>query len=105
MKVFQVAATMLVITYAILLGGCGQETTKTPVALTSGQAGVPVQVSQRFVVVRQQVFNDDLAYGGERGVYVITDTKTGIEYFGVSGVGISELGTHRSGKSSVSDER
>ena len=91
---------------AILLSACGEETTKTPVALTSGQAGVPVQVSQRFTVVRQQVFNDDIAYGNERGIYVITDTKTGIEYFGVSGVGISELGRHSSGKNSTSpDER
>lgn len=96
--------TLVLCAAAILLASC-EETAKTPVALTSGQAGVPVQVSQRFVVVRQQVFNDDLAYGGERGVYVITDSKTGAEYVRSSGVGISELGKHNSGKTPISDER
>lgn len=105
MKVLQLAATMLIITYAILIGGCG-ETVKTPTSLTGGPPNPTLQLSQRFVVVRQQVFNDDLAYGGERGVYVVTDTLTGKEYFGVSGVGISELGNHSSGKNSSSpDER
>ena len=59
----------------------------------------------RFKVERVQTFDDGSAYSNSRAVYVITDTKTGQEFVGVSGVGIAELGSHRSGKASVSDER
>jgi hypothetical protein len=60
---------------------------------------------ERIKIVRTAVFRDDLAYNSVRGVYIITDTQTGKEYIGISGVGISETGSHRAGKSSVSDER
>lgn len=59
----------------------------------------------RFTVTRVATFGDGLAYGGVRGVYTIADTKTGREYVGVSGVGISEVGSHSAGKASVQDER
>ena len=59
----------------------------------------------RFKVERIGVFADGLAYGDKRGIYVITDTKTGQEFVGISGIGISELGSHQAGKSSTSDER
>ena len=59
----------------------------------------------RFTVTRVDVVRDSIAYGDKRGVYVITDNKTGKEYVGVSGVGISETGAHSSGKTKVSDER
>ena len=59
----------------------------------------------RFEVIRIQRFRDDLAYNHERGIYLIKDTRTGAEYFGVSGVGINELGDHRTGKDIRTDER
>ena len=63
----------------------------------------------RFQVERVGKFDDGLAYGGERGIYVVYDVKTGREYVGVSGVGIAETGSHGSmcGKvgCSVADER
>jgi len=67
----------------------------------------PVEVgdSNRFSVELLNTFDDHLAYGDERGIYLIRDKKTGQEYLGVSGIGISELGSHRSGKATHTDER
>lgn len=66
----------------------------------------PVEVqSDRFKVKRVAVFEDASAYNSKRSIFIITDTKTGAEYVGVSGVGISELGSHRCGKSMCTDER
>lgn len=59
----------------------------------------------RFEVVRVQRFSDDLDYGNERGIYLVRDKKTGQEYLGVSVIGISENGRHRSGESSTTNER
>lgn len=50
--------------------------------------------TDRFQVVRVSTFEDRLAYGNVRGIYVIRDSVTGKEYVGISGVGISELGSH-----------
>lgn len=61
--------------------------------------------TDRFRVELVQVLQDSIAYDDKRGVYVITDTATGKEYLGVSGVGISELGSHNTGKTTTSDER
>lgn len=66
---------------------------------------VPVQDNSRITVTRVGVIADDLAYDEKRGIYVITDKQTGQEYVGVSGIGISELGSHHAGKAVVSDER
>lgn len=72
---------------------------------SAGAQNVPIQDNARVAVTRIGVFADDLAYNGRRGIYVLTDTKTGKEYIGVSGVGISELGSHSVGKTVASDER
>lgn len=50
-------------------------------------------------------FHDDYAYGGWRCVYILRDTRTGREWVGVSGIGISELAAHPIGKVRVEDER
>ena len=55
---------------------------------------VTVKDNARATVTRIGVFEDDLAYKSKRGVYLIRDEKTGKEYLGVSGIGISELGSH-----------
>lgn len=49
--------------------------------------------ADRVTVERIGVVRDDIAYLNRRGIYIIKDKKTGKEYIGVSGVGISELGT------------
>ncbi len=58
---------------------------------------------------RVAVFEDNLAYEGKRGIYEVRDTETGVVYLGVSGIGITELGSHviSNGKTSViiQDER
>jgi hypothetical protein len=64
------------------------------------QSGAP-----RVTVAIIGTFEDRLAYGNQRSVYLITDTKTGREFIGISGVGISEVGDHASGKTRTRDER
>ncbi len=83
----------------VLLAGCG------PAANTTMAEESPLDMSSDIKVTRVGVFEDQLAYGGKRGIYRIVDSKTGKEYIGISGVGISENGSHSSGKSSMSDER
>ena len=74
--------------------------------LTAIPRGVAeIKPQGRFKVERIGVFADGLAYSDKRGIYVITDTTTGQEFVGISGIGISELARHQSGKSSVNDER
>lgn len=85
-------------------------TPKAPELPTTGElkqytADAAQPVAARFRVQMVASFVDRLAYGDVRGVYVITDTTTGQEFVGISGVGISELGRHQSGKVSVPDER
>jgi hypothetical protein len=89
-------ATCLLLLLA--LTGCG------PAVDTPLSTSIPT-VSSRFSVTRVGVFEDALAYGGSRGIYVVFDSQTNREYVGVSGVGISELGSHPVGKTIVSDER
>lgn len=96
---------LIVLAAGLAMAGCGQrdpayaeqEARMTPVNATN-QPG-------RFIVSRVQIIRDDLAYDYKRGVYVIKDSVTGKEYIGLSGVGIAELGSHQSGKTTVTDER
>lgn len=64
-----------------------------------------VKSTGRFEITRIGVFEDDLAYDARRGIYIIKDIETGKEYFGVSGIGITEIGSHSTGKIYVTDER
>ena len=51
-------------------------------------------------------FDDSTAYCGYRRVFRLRDKRTGTEWIGVSGVGISEVGAHVGGKSArLKDER
>ena len=61
--------------------------------------------SSRVEVKRIGVIEDDRAYCNRRGIYIIKDKDSGKEFIGVSGIGISELGSHSAGKSTISDER
>lgn len=86
----------------LLITGCEP----TPDSLQR-DAAHPLKINDtgRFDVQRVQVFVDSLAYNDKRGVYIISDKETGTTYVGVSGIGISELGSHSSGKSQTKDER
>lgn len=72
-------------------------------------SAAPVSEGGRVTVERIGVFKDDLAYNERRGVYVIRDKATGREFIGVSGIGITEVGSHNqpSGKVMIrkQDER
>lgn len=91
-----------------LFSGCEQQKPHPTLSMETSEEpveSVTPPKDSRFKISRVAVFEDSLAYRGRRGVYVVTDTKTGIEYVGISGIGISETGDHRSGKSTVRDER
>lgn len=89
------------ISAALALSSCYRPNTDTQMGVS-----VPSGASEsRIHVTRVGVIQDDLAYGRERGLYVIRDTESGKEFIGVSGVGIVETGSHKSGKSTVEDER
>jgi hypothetical protein len=44
----------------------------------------------QYSVKRVGTFADNLAYGGKRGIYEITNERTKKKYLGVSGIGIIE---------------
>lgn len=99
MKLATIASVLL----ATALTGCDIKPEPQTIELAPPQ--YMEQIDARFSVIRLQVFKDDLAYNNKRAVYLITDKKTQTEYVGVSGIGISELGSHSSGKSTKRDER
>ncbi len=83
---------------ALLLAGCSTPATDAMPAAEHSTGRVKVE--------RIGVIGDSVAYQNRRGIYLVTDTKTGTEYIGVSGVGITETGTHPCGKGCVRrDER
>lgn len=94
---------------ATLCAACGPKPTMPLAVPEQLEAVGPSGQPGRVTVERIGVFKDDLAYGDRRGVYIIRDTQTGREYIGVSGIGISELGSHgvQNGKNSnfLKDER
>lgn len=89
------ARLLLALTFAV--GACSPAATDDMPAATTGTGRIKVE--------RVGVISDGLAYGDRRGLYVITDTTTGAEFIGVSGVGIVETGSHQVGKTRTRDER
>ena len=85
----------------LALAACGPPPTDDMPAATGSTGRVHVE--------RIGVINDTIAYGNRRGIYVITDRKTGTEFIGVSGVGITETSAHtvHTGKTTytTADER
>lgn len=67
---------------------------------------VPLETGgHRISVTYLGKFYDKLAYEDVRGIYIIRDSETGKEFVGISGIGISELGSHASGDDTIKDER
>ena len=82
------------------LMGCGVIEPDTPLNEIKAK-----DTEGRINVTRIGVFPDTLAYGDKRGIYVIKDNYSGKEYIGISGIGISEVGSHSSDDDKVQDER
>lgn len=95
-------------TVLAMLVGCGLTEPDTELKTSSPKARAAVETAARFEIERVGVFKDDLAYMGKRGIYILRDSQTGRHFVGVSGIGISELGSHDSGdvnSHQVPDER
>lgn len=88
----------------LLLSGCLPDPTMSMHSVAIPEQNIS-QLPQRFKVEQVGIFKDELAYDNRRGIYIITDTKTGKEFFGVSGIGISELDSYSTGKATVEAER
>lgn len=94
--------TLLIAIMLPLLASCA----KTDDDDALPMAGPPaIDDNVRVRVQLLNVYRDKLAYGNSRGVYLIKDTKTGVEYIGISGIGIQEVGSHSVGKTQQEDER
>lgn len=96
---------VVILLAALVLPGCQPEATMPMIEHTATPTQPGAFADNRFKVELVGTFKDRLAYDGQRGIYIITDTKTGQELVGLSGIGISELGSHKSGKAWHSDER
>ena len=73
---------------------------------TIEESKVSQQDTERFEILRAEIFEDDLAYNHRRGIYLISDSVTGKQFIGISGIGIAELGNHYSaGRTMQRDER
>jgi len=84
---------------ALALQGCD-----IPVPQADVVKGPSEKGPSRFTIAANARFYDSTACE-ERIIYVIQDKETGAEYIGITGVGISETGSHLRGKTSVRDER
>ncbi len=76
---------------SLALTGCGPEPNMEMETIAREIEASP---DQKYSVVRIGVFEDDLAYNGKRGVYEVYDSKGKLRFFGISGIGVSELGSH-----------
>lgn len=89
----------------LVISGCNYQQNPDEAQIYGKGLGVTYKSTERFKIERVGVFKDNLAYDDRRGIYVITDTDTNQQFIGVSGVGISELAAHQSGKTRLTDER
>lgn len=113
---------VLVQTSLLLLGmlivGCEEKPKEEPkftIPSVGSQVVIPVEKEvttvkvlppkQRFSLQKVQTFQDPDAYGKVRNIYILIDNSTGKEFVGVSGIGITESGTHVESKNNYEDER
>lgn len=90
---------------ALLLCGCLRE--KDPPVQIPVQTRLALQDSgeQRFTVKLVGEFENPKAYVRVHRIYVIRDETTGKEFIGVTGLGLSELGSHQIDDTTYPDER
>lgn len=83
---------IIIVVFALLLSACdnGPAPAKSTMAVSSQLSAD----ADRIKVTKMSEFRDTLAYDNWRGVYLIQDKQTGREYIGISGIGISEVGSH-----------
>ena len=97
--------SLLVAIFMLTACDRGPEPAKSTMAVSSQLSSD----SDSIKVTKMSEFRAALAYDNWRGVYLIQDQQTGKEYIGISGIGISEVGSHTQlvGKvqQSVRDER
>lgn len=94
---------LIILTSILMLAAC--EESETERQQREQQEKIAMENQGRVKVTQITRFNDSIAYNGVRGIYLITDEKTGKEFIGISGIGITEVGSHSSGKSTSRDER
>lgn len=85
----------------LTVAGCTQDLT---IKMKKETAPGAIVEDPNYSVTRVAVFKDDLAYNDTRGIYEIVNNKTGEKYFGISGLGICAVGSHNSGKHSVTED-
>jgi hypothetical protein len=98
--------TLVLSGLCLALAGCGssEQGITIPMQIDSGNVQ-RLDSNSRYEVKRAAVFKDNLAYSGKRGIYEIKDKQTGKIYVGVSGIGITEKGSHSTGKTTAEDEQ
>lgn len=74
---------------ALLLSACIGQPTPQPTPLEERRMTF-IPDNGNFQVERAGLIDDELAYGKKRVVYVLTDVETGVQYLGVSGLGMVE---------------
>lgn len=90
-------AAIIAAALAAVAGCDGQDQGRSVNDGSTAQAG-------RVTIKKLGTFSDTSAYSNWRSVYLVTDTETGQEFIGVSGIGIAETGSHGCGKSRCSHE-
>ena len=103
----KILLTLGLASLALTISGCDDKSTRYQSVTEQIQQKQPKYESNtsEFELIKKQTFYDPDAYNRTRSVYVLKDKATGKEYIGVSGIGISERGSHTSGKSTIEDER
>jgi hypothetical protein len=81
----------------LFLAGCAPTQPDTTLKVSHPVSPGAPGAGPKFRIERVGVFGDALAWRGLRGIYVLTDTTTGKQWVGVSGIGITEvIGNSRS---------
>ncbi len=95
---------LILILIAFSIAACADNSDQTNLINSKFESA---ENSDRFTVTKVSKFKDTDAYNQYRCIYLIKDNLKNKEYLGVSGIGVSELGSHPEGEegSPVADER
>ncbi len=85
------------------------DSSKSSIDIKTEQEFAEKIIGSKYKINRIAVLPDNLAYNGKRGVYEICNIKGELIYFGISGIGVSDRGSHTKSDgedtSTVQDER